>query len=388
MNTHRATAFGLASSALAALVVAAVAVANHAGHDYVQFHAAAHLLREGRSPYGFDAQSRAQRALRDADGPRQADPTDPYETIGVLPYFYPPWLALACVPLTALAYPVAKAVWVALGAQCLAASGYGLAGLAGPGPVGRRVSRASAVALALGLMPCYASVQLGQTPPLVLAGLVSAACLLRQGRDRLAGAALAWAVVKPQLAVVAVPAALLWAARRGRWNVVSGFAAMLASLAFGSALVVPSWPREMLLAPTRVPLPTALDPSVGVTWLSVLRTFGASGSVLALGYAVVALLAAFTAFRAAWDRDRPATDALALGLIAAFFVAPYALGYDLAILVFPLVLLAPRLPAWALVVAFLAPYWHLAAVHAGAWQVSFFAWPVILVLAWARKEES
>ena len=379
MSLTRSHVLGLSLSACAALAVAGVAVRNGAGHDYVQFHAAASLLREGKSPYSVDGQTRVQRILREAEGPRRRDSTDPYEAIGVLPYFYPPWLALACLPLTALAYPVAKAVWVGLGAQCLAASGYGLAEL------GRRpVSRTMAVALALGLMPCYASVQLGQTPPLVLAALVAAAWLLRSDRDFLAGAALAWAVVKPQLAVVAVPSALLWAARRGRWGVVAGFAATLGALGLVSALIVPDWPFEMLKAPTRVPLPTTLDPSVGVTWLSVLRTLGASGFVLALGVACVAVPAALAAFRAAWDRDRPVTDALALGLIAAFFVAPYSLGYDLAVLVFPLLMLSPRLPVWALALALLGPYWHLAAVNAGARQVGFCAWPAALAWAWWR----
>lgn len=366
----------------AALLAAAFAVAGHAGHDYVQFHAAALLLRAGESPYGFEPQARVQRALRDADGPRAADPSDPYEAIGVLPYFYPPWLALACVPLTALSFSAARAVWVYAAAQCLAASGYGLAKLTKPGGVTAPV----AVALGLGLMPCYASVQLGQTPPLVLAGLVAAAWLLRLGRDRAAGVALAWAVVKPQLAVVAVPAALVWAARRGRWGVVGGFVVALVAFGLAAALIVPDWPVEILRAPSRVPLPTALDPSVGVTWLSVLRTLGVSGPFLVAGYAAAALPAVFAAARAAWDRDRPATDAIALGLIAAFFVAPYALGYDLAVLVFPLLVLLPRLSPratpWAVAVATAAPYAHLAAVNAGVWQVTFFAWPLALAAAW------
>ena len=278
MTLNRSNVAGLALTSLAGLLVAAVALKTHAGHDYVQFHAAATLLRQGRSPYGVADQARVQHSLKASEGPRRADPDDPYEAIGVLPYFYPPWLALACVPLTFLSYPLAKAVWVTLGAQCLAFSGYGLAGLDE-----RRLWKPLAVGLALGLMPCFISVRLGQTPPLVLAGLVAAASLLKSRRDRLAGAALAWAVVKPQLAVIAVPAALLWAARRRRWGVVSGFALTLAALGVLSALIVPDWPAEMFLAPGRVPLPTALDPSVGVTWLSVLRTLGASDVGLTLG---------------------------------------------------------------------------------------------------------
>ncbi len=95
-------------------------------------------------------------------------------------------------------------------------------------------------------MPCYACVRLGQTPPLVIAGLVAALVFLERGHDRAAGVALAWAVVKPQLAVVAVPAALLWSCRRGRWGVLSGFSATLAALSLSAAWIVPDWPIEML----------------------------------------------------------------------------------------------------------------------------------------------
>ena len=64
-------------------------------------------------------------------------------------------------------------------------------------------------------MPCYACVRLGQTPPLVIVGLVAALLFLEPAATA-RGVALAWAVVDPQLAVVAVPAALLWACRRSR----------------------------------------------------------------------------------------------------------------------------------------------------------------------------
>jgi hypothetical protein len=376
----------------AAALTVAVALAGKAGHDYVQFHAAAQLLRAGENPYGFDAQARAQHALRDSDGPYTPNANDPYKDIGILPYFYPPWLALACVPLTALCYPWARAVWVSFGALCLAASGYGLARLNGVAP--SRVAAPVTVALALGLMPCLCCIRLGQTPPLVLAGLVAALLLLRHGRDRSAGAALAWAVVKPQLAVVAVPAALFWAARRGRWGVLAGFAATLGILGFVSALFLPDWPLEVIRAPSLLPVPTAVDASVGVTWISVLRTLGASGAWLAAGYAFAALPAAFVAFRAAWDRSRDAADAdaVGLGLLAAFFVSPYALGYDLAVLVVPLALLLPRLPprglASALAVAVLVPYWQLSALNAGLWQVTFFAWPLALAGLWAARGRS
>jgi hypothetical protein len=142
----------------------------------------------------------------------------------------------------------------------------------------------------------------------------------------------------------------------------------------------------MLRAPGRIPLPTALDPSVGVTWLSALRTLGLSGLPLALAYSAVSLPAALFAFRAAWVHSSDAITPVALGLLACFFVSPYALGYDLAVLLVPLSAVLPRLSRRATVgvvpVALLGPYWHLSAVGAGLWQVTLFAWPVALAGLW------
>jgi hypothetical protein len=243
------------------------------------------------------------------------------------------------------------------------------------------------VGLALATMPCFACVGLGQTPPLVVAGVVAALWMFSTGRDRLAGAALALAVVKPQLAVVVVPALLLWGARRGRWGAVAGFAATLGGLCLVSTLARPDWPVAMLAAPSRIPIPTAIDPRVGVTWLSACRALGLSGAGLAAAYLAGATAAALVALRAAWSRAADALDVAALGLLAAFFAAPYALGYDLAALLVPLAALARGRSARARVavaaVAVLGPYWHLAAVSAGLWQTTLLAWPVALAGVWA-----
>src|SRR5947209_441060 len=93
----------------AVLAGGAIATTGNAGHDYTNFHTAGLLVARGISPYDRRQQARVQHAI--APG----FPLEIYESLGFLPYNYPPWLALACVPLARLPYPVARAVWVYLG---------------------------------------------------------------------------------------------------------------------------------------------------------------------------------------------------------------------------------------------------------------------------------
>lgn len=377
----RATLILIAILVLPAAMVTVHLVCGHAGHDYIQFHAAAGLIASGENPYGLVEQARAQRLLRQG---RVLDPGDLYERHGALPYFYPPWLALACVPLSALNFQVARSVWIWVGSQSLSLAGYGLGKLSDQAPP------PLAVALALTLMPCYYSVQLGQTAPLVLLFLVATWRLLDRGRDWAAGIALAWLTVKPQLTVVVIPAVLILSVRRGRWGVVAGFAVTLAALGLTCTWLFPSWPVEMVLATRRIPIPTAINPSVGVTWLSVLRSVGVSGTPLALGYVSAALPAAALALAAAWDRVRPVPDVMGIGVLAAFFIAPYSLGYDLAVLLFPMLVflsgLSGRAALWLLAVAAVGPYLNLAAVVRGVPQFTLFWLPAGLAILWYVRE--
>jgi hypothetical protein len=388
-RTLRPATIRLVATRLVALVLPAALLTVHsvrseAGCDYVAFHAAASLLAKGENPYGIDEQIRAQRPLRRGPDLVNADSGDPWRRRGYLPYFYPPWLALACVPLVGLSFPVAKATWIYLGSQCLALSGYGLREASG------RLPAAVSIAIVLMFMPSYDAIQVGQTPPLLLLLLVASWWLLERGWDRGAGIVLALSTFKPQLTVVVIPAALLWAARRGRWGVPGGFAAMLALLGLGCGLLAPSWPLEMLLAPSRTPIPIAITPSVGVTWLSLLRSLGIAGWPLVAAYALAALPIAAIALFLAWDRERPPSEAMSVGVIAAFFVSPYALCYDLTVLLFPLLLVLPslseRAALWLLCLVLIVPYLHLTAIVGGTPQVTLFWLPAGVALLWIIRE--
>jgi hypothetical protein len=346
---------------LPAALLAAVSVRYHPGHDYMAIHAAARLLASGENLYDVESLFRVQQPLK---------ATDPvlYGRTDFIPYYYPPWLALACVPLAALSFPVAKVSWVYLSYQGLVLAGRWLREIPG---------RPSRMTIVLGLLavPACIAVHMGQTSVLVLLLLVVAWRLIERRSDWWAGVALAWLTFKPQLTVVVVPAVLIWSGRQGRWGVARGFAAMLGALCLGCALVVPSWPRDMLLAPRLSPLPTTTNPSDGVTWISVLRTLGLEGWPLALGYAAAALPMAALTLCAGWDRIRPSSDAIALGVVSAFFVSSHSLGYDFAILLFPMMAFLPglsvRVAVWLLLTVMLTFNLQFALIQGGTTRLSF-----------------
>jgi hypothetical protein len=313
-----------------AALLAVLSIRHDPGHDYLPMHAAALLLRAGENPYHLGGLQRAEASLKAAD-PALYQPNE------FIAYYYPPWLALVCVPLTVLSYPVAKGAWVFLAYQSLVLAGLGLRALRGlPSPL--------LIVLGLLAVPACLAAHMGQTSAQVLMLLVLAWWLIERGSDAWAGAALAWLTFKPQMTVVVIPAVLIWSARQARWNVIRGFTAMLVVLGLVCTVLVRSWPWDMLQAPRLSPLPSATHPPDGVTWLAVLQTLRLEGWPLVLAYAAAALPMTAMALRAAGDRTRPCAELIALGVVAAFFVSPHALGYDFAILLFPMMVFLTGLP--------------------------------------------
>jgi hypothetical protein len=354
------------------------------GADFIQFWAAGRLLASGQSPYDVAGQARIQQA----HGWRPAE--DGLGFYDFLPYYYPPWLALAFVPLLPLGYTGAKLAWLFLCINFLLHAGFLVRSAAPGGP------RAVPVVL----VPIFAlsirATQMGQTSPLMLFLTALTWSLLRHRRDRTAGAALAWLTVKPQLSALLILAILLWSARRRRWGVVGGFLAMGALLALSCAAIVPSWPLRMLRAPAETPMPTEHFPWIGLSWPLVLRSFGLPTVAVWVLYAAVALPVAGSLLRAALARATDLDDLVALGLLAVPFVAPYCQSYDLPLLLIPLiVMLGGRLPeaigAALLFVMIIVPYPHLVLVGdiRLAWLppapppfFTFFWIPLLLGTAW------
>jgi hypothetical protein len=97
-----------------------------------------------------------------------------------------------------------------------------------------------------------------------------------KNRPVLAGVALAFATMKPQLAALVVPVVILWWLRQRRWPAVAGFALALAALAGVSFLILPSWLGGFWQILTRYP--TYKDVHTGPDYL--FEQWGTGGQIL------------------------------------------------------------------------------------------------------------
>jgi Glycosyltransferase family 87 len=282
--------------------------------ELVQFRVAGELLASGQSPYRSELQFSRQVALREGEAPR------------LIPYHNVPWLALACAPFSLVSLAVGKVIWCFLGSLALVTSAWLMTGVA-PG-----LSRPAMVVLCVTFPLSLFANWMGQVSPLVLLLTVCYWRFTETGFDHLAGSMLALTTIKPQLVVLLIPVVLLWSARTGRWGIVVGFVATAAALCLVSFAFLPGWPSEFLWALRTIPMTSETRPEIAVVWWTVLRAAGLSGWPLVAAYAAVAVPMALLVALSAWRARRPLFDLLAWGLLAAFFVAPYAQIYDFPVL--------------------------------------------------------
>lgn len=357
--------------------------------DFICYWAAGTIVAGGGNPYDPALQTQIQ---QERGWDRATDGLGKYD---FLPYYYPPWFAMALALLVPLGYHGARVAWYFLNIELLFLSGYILSRTVTGVP--RSIMLLAVPLFILSIV----SVLVGQTSVLTLfLAALCWMCLERQS-DHAAGAVLAFLITKPQLTGVLVLAILLWAGRRDRWGVVWGFAAILSVLALISARIVPWWPLEMAHATSAVPPPTHYFPWIGTTWFLALRTAGLQSWSLWIGYLAGAVPFLALLGRATLDRSRPLADVMTLGILAAFIIAPYGRHYDFPLLLIPLfVLMGGRLPelaGTALMVALLVlPYLHFGALmkfkdkYPSAVRLfpecTFFWVPVLVTAAWLVYE--
>lgn len=378
----RCTGFVLAT-VVAASIARAWIPAEKVCPDFIQFWTAAELLSSGHNPYDVGLQSDVQRGL---GWDKASDGLGIYD---FLPYYYPPWLGLLCVPLLPLGYPLAKITWLVLNGELLLAASYLLKDAISGN------SRWVAVVFVIAFGPSLMATVMGQISPLILFLIAAAWTLLKNGRrDFAAGCVLALATTKPQLTGLLVLGLLCRAVGSGRWDVVRGFAATLAALCLVCLVASPGWPLEMARAPSATPLPDVHFPGSGCSWLIVLKAVGLRGPILAAAYLLVAVPLAVGFLRLATDRRGRLDDLICASLVGSFFIAPYIRYYDLPILLIPaLVLMGARiqeLSGCALLTALTTlPYFQYLALSGRCprleivnLEYTYFWIPIIILITW------
>ena len=248
-------------------------------------------------------------------------------SVGLFPYLYPPVWLLLCLPLAALPYPLAFAVFLVSGYAALCCCLRAI--LPRPWPI---LPVLSLPAIVLNGM-------IGQN------GLVSGTCfagamLLLDRRPMLAGACLGVFAFKPQLAV-GVPVLLLFGRR---WAALVSCAAVASGLALASWAVLgrATWERffEALPAISAVLRNPLVWPKLVSMFAAVKLAGGSAG--LALGAQGLCAVAALCCVAYVGARRPGAGPEIATLAAAAVLCTPYVMDYDLACLAIPMAWLARR----------------------------------------------
>jgi len=302
------------------------------GGDLLTPRMAARIVLDGRGAelYDFSLQGEYQQA---AAGPQRLP--------GMIPFFWPPFVAVLYVPWALVPQGPAFVLWTAFSLACLVTA---LLVMARAAPLTGR-HWPSTLLLSLSFYPVLEGLMAGNDSLIALPIFALTYRALRAGNEATAGALLGLQFYRPQLAV----APLILFAAKGRWRILTAAAAVGAGWGLLSALCV--GPRALLdwlaLAPElnrmifEPGMPHALLSSVSALFLLPLgpQHLGAgmvAGTVASLG--LLALLLRIWA--GPWE---PRADCFAVRFAALLIVAPlvghYLLLHDLAILVLAALLL-------------------------------------------------
>ena len=317
---------GLLLFALAAALVLLPIQQNGSGRglsslpllDFVGYWAAGRLNVHGENPYDPERVEQLERAAgRDDEG---------------IVMWNPPWALPLVMPLGLLDCRSARLLWLTLHLLVLVGCADALWRLYG----GPATQRGIAWILAFTFLPSLFVLTEGQITPLVLLGAVLFLLLIRQRRDKLAGAALLLLALKPHLVYLFWPALLLWCIQERRWSVLLGGALAILS-AVGLALVFnPDVLGQYWHTMTRQP-PQYHTPTLGTVlrlWLGA-EHYRLQFLPLALGLAW--LVPYWLRHRHSWDWSERLPLVLLVSLLTAAFGAWL---FDLVLLLVPILQVA------------------------------------------------
>jgi Glycosyltransferase family 87 len=279
------------------------------GGDLPSFYAGARIVAAGNAANLYEAAA------------QEAAETDLLlGASGRLPFPYPPYVALAYVPLTWLPFKVAFAVHAVAMAVCLVAALVLL----------RRVipgiddAFIPLLAAAFVFYPMFRALLGGQNTPLSFLLGAGAAVALTEGKNFAAGLWIGLWLYKPQLAIPVGGVLLLRAPDKRRY--VAGIAAVGAiyyviGVALGGWLWPIWWWREGAMSFTRADL--ALESWNGISFNELATEYGLTPLNWIAAAATVAL-----AVRLAVRRDVPIVTVTAFAMTTAVLIVPHALYYD------------------------------------------------------------
>lgn len=330
MVVSRFTGLILITMALAAAI--STAKLPLLGRDFIQFWTSGQAIRQGFSPYDQEFQARTQQA-NGWDVKR--------EPIPFQPYFYPPWVAIAVIPLSLIPYRIALNLWMAFS---LVAAALAI------GIMLRLGSRSTTgiwllIVMLFGFtfLPMLHGLAVGQLSAALLAILAGMIWGLETRRERWAGVCLGLLSIKPHVGLIIALVVGIALMTQRRWRPLLWASATVWVCISVSFLVSPAWVGDMLAAPHNFTALTGWSfPLNGYqdnpTAYAALRVSAELGPI-ALGFVVAGLIGLATA--AVWRARRGVSASMqwasAAGCVSAFLLTPYARSYDLTLLLWPLI---------------------------------------------------
>jgi len=221
---------------------------------------------DGISPYSEQASLNIQQRIYGRASTPEEDPG----------YFvYPFYTTFLVAPTVFSDYAWASAIWMVTLEVCLIMSMILLLNLYAYQPT--PLVLAFIMLYALIEYPAGRGLFLGQPSHLVYVLQIFTIWAIFRKNDLLAGIALAFSTIKPQMSYMLVPLLLLWALRYGRYYVAGGFLGMFALLMSASFILQPNWfgdwLNQMLLYPqyTSIAYPDTGSPVWIITqeWLGL-----------------------------------------------------------------------------------------------------------------------
>lgn len=252
----------------------------------------------------------------------------PYSPQAQFLYLYPPFLAVAAAPVTAILgvdYRIANWAWAATGLLIVVAAAIGIARREG---IGSRGDRWLIVAAALAFPPIVGELVMGNVH-LILLGLLTGAWLAVRRGNRL-GEASAGILIGVAVLIKVFPAVLvLWFLFRRRWTAAIVAVVTIVALAVATVPVIGlqpwlDYPQVLINLGAPADTRDTLAPSV---WLAGLLPSAVARTVI---LATVVLVVGWTALH------RAEVVSFALGMVCSVLAAPALYHHYLAVLVLPL----------------------------------------------------
>lgn len=291
--------------------------------DFVSYYSAAHLVISGAGSHIYDltAVGQYERALVHPLTVRN----------GVLPYVYPPYVAILTAPMSLLPYRVAWVLWLGINLLLVAAA---IASFQHYLSLGR-MSGVLLWAASLSFLPVFVALAQGQISIVLLALLTAAFFASRSRHWWLAGTLLSLALVKPQYVA---PILLVLIVRR-HWACLAAIATSALIVLAGSALILGPGSETGYLRVLRdaagwrgqFGYSASLNQSVyGFLQLLIRPSIALPLTAIIAGAAVLALVR--TSFRSP-NLDIPYAFAVVTGVA----LGPHVLIHDLSLLLLPVV---------------------------------------------------